>query len=255
MTSFRILIVDDHEPTRKQMIAYLNEQTEVSLVMEAKNGLVALQMLHEIPFDIVVTDVIMPQMDGFTLMNRMKEMSLASAPAVFVMSSLNRGDLITQATNLGAQFFFIKPFAPENLFFHIQNLACPKPASTPSHATDQMIEERISNLFMSIGIPPHLKGYQYLREAIKLVIDDHSRIDSITKRLYPEVANSLSTATSKVERAMRHAIGVAWNRGRVEPLNEAFGYKVYITDDRPSNGEFIALIADKISLEISAHQL
>ena len=119
-------------------------------------------------------------------------------------------------------------------------------------APGQSLEDRISNLFLAMGIPAHIKGYQYLREAIKLVIETPAMIGGITKELYPAIARRFGTSSSKVERAIRHAIEVAWSRGRVDTLNKAFGCEVAQPDEKPTNGEFIALIADKLSLEHSA---
>ena len=124
--------------------------------------------------------------------------------------------------------------------------------SGPDTQTGASVDERVTNLFLSIGIPAHIKGYGYLREAVKMVMENHDLINRITKELYPGIARRFSTTPSKVERAMRHAIEVAWSRGRLDSVNRIYGYKVFSAEDKPTNGEFIALIADKLSMRQTA---
>jgi len=162
-----------------------------------------------------------------------------------------------RAVELGAQFYMVKPFEPDHLLSHIRELAdgsgglLPM-ARTPVPVHVQSLDERLGSLFLTIGIPAHIKGYQYLRCGIKMVIEQPDVINRITKELYPSIAKHFGTSASKVERAIRHAIEVAWNRGRVETLNRAFGCRVCTPEDKPTNGEFIAMLADKLSLERSA---
>ena len=148
-----------------------------------------------------------------------------------------------------------KPFSMDTLyqrlldFFDLRKLDIQK---QPALVRSKSLDERITSIFLSIGIPAHIKGYQFLKEAIKLVIKKPEIINSITKQLYPSIARNFETSPSKVERAIRHAIEVAWNRGRIENLNTIFGYNIYTKNDKPTNGEFIALIADRLMLEESA---
>ena len=257
MTHTRILIVDDHGSLRKSMADYLRRQDGIDDVREAANGVEALKMLHEGRFDILVTDIVMPMMDGYMLMEEMRRTQLTPQPRIIVTSALGRDDFITRAIELGAQFYMVKPFEPEHLLSHIRDLAdgalpalpLARPAA-PAHM--QSLDERLGSLFLTIGIPAHIKGYQYLRHGIKLVIDQPDMINRITKELYPTIAKHFGTSASKVERAIRHAIEVAWNRGRVDTLNRAFGCRVCTPEDKPTNGEFIAMLADKLSLERSA---
>ena len=257
MTSTRILIVDDHGTLRKTMADYLRRQEGVDEVHEAANGVEALKCLHEGRFDILVTDIVMPMMDGYMLLEELRRQQISPLPKIIVASALGRDDFITRAVELGAQFYMVKPFEPEHLFSHICELAdgnggflpLARP-QTPVHV--QSLDERLGSLFLTIGIPAHIKGYQYLRYGIKMVIEDPDVINRITKELYPSIAKHFGTSASKVERAIRHAIEVAWNRGRVETLNKAFGCRVCTPEDKPTNGEFIAMLADKLSLERSA---
>ena len=257
VTSTRILIVDDHGTLRKSMADYLRKQEGVDEVREAANGVEALKCLQEGRFDILVTDIVMPMMDGYMLMEEMRRRQISPLPKIIVTSALGRDDFITRAIELGALFYMVKPFEPEHLLTHIRDIAEGSAAftplvRTPAPAHTQSLDERLGSLFLTIGIPAHIKGYQYLRYGIKMVIEQPDVINRITKELYPSIAKHFGTSASKVERAIRHAIEVAWNRGRVETLNKAFGCRVCTPEDKPTNGEFIAMLADKLSLERSA---
>ena len=256
MTSTRILIVDDHGSLRKTMAEYLRKQEGIDEVREAANGVEALKCLHETHFDILVTDIVMPMMDGYMLLEEMRRQQISPLPRIIVASALGRDDFITRAIELGAQFYMVKPFEPDHLLSHIRDLADDSSllpiARTPAPSHVQSLDERLGSLFLTIGIPAHIKGYHYLRCGIKMVIEQPDMINRITKELYPSIAKHFGTSASKVERAIRHAIEVAWNRGRVDTLNRAFGCRVCTPEDKPTNGEFIAMLADKLSLERSA---
>ena len=261
MEGYRILIVEDHVQSRTEMAEYLRKQEGIALVREAGNGAEALKLLSEEPFEIMITDIIMPQMDGYALLEEMRRRSLPSHPQTIVVSALSRDDFVTRAIELGATFYMVKPFDIRHLMSHIRDLsggkikpagaAAPAPRESQNRRV-QTLDERLGSLFLTIGIPAHIKGYQFLRQAVKMVVEDPDRINRITKELYPGIARHFGTSASKVERAIRHAIEVAWNRGRIETLNTAFGCKVCTPEDKPTNGEFIAMIADKLSMERSA---
>ena len=258
MEGYRILIVEDHVQSRTEMAEYLRKQEGIALVREAGNGAEALKLLSEEPFEIMITDIIMPQMDGYALLEEMRRRSLPSHPQTIVVSALSRDDFVTRAIELGATFYMVKPFDMRHLMSHIRDLsggkikpagaAAPAPRESQNRRV-QTLDERLGSLFLTIGIPAHIKGYQYLRQAVKMVVEDPDRINRITKELYPGIARHFGTSASKVERAIRHAIEVAWNRGRIETLNTAFGCKVCTPEDKPTNGEFIAMIADKLAME------
>ena len=258
MEGYRILIVEDHVQSRTEMAEYLRKQEGIALVREAGNGAEALKLLSEEPFEIMITDIIMPQMDGYALLEEMRRRSLPSHPQTIVVSALSRDDFVTRAIELGATFYMVKPFDMRHLMSHIRDLsggkikpagaAAPAPRESQNRRV-QTLDERLGSLFLTIGIPAHIKGYQFLRQAVKMVVEDPDRINRITKELYPGIARHFGTSASKVERAIRHAIEVAWNRGRVETLNTAFGCRVCTPEDKPTNGEFIAMIADKLAME------
>ena len=257
MQGMRILVVDDHSALRETMTEALAVQQDVAAVDAASNGAEALRLLGERSYDVMVTDIVMPVMDGYTLMQEMRRMALSPAPKVIVATSLARDDFVMRAVELGAKFYLVKPFEIESLMGHIRRLArgeeLPPPMREPSgEPREQSLDERLGSLFLTIGIPAHIKGYQYLRCGVRLAVENPGIINRITRELYPGIAARFDTTASKVERAIRHAIDVAWSRGRVDTLNRAFGCRVCTPEDKPTNGEFIAMLADKLSMERSA---
>ncbi|MBR6764445.1 MAG: sporulation transcription factor Spo0A, partial [Clostridia bacterium] len=177
-------------------------------------------------------------------------------PRVIAITALGRDDFIRRAIALGVSYYMVKPIEIHTLMDRIRDVirlseqpAAPLPLLPLPGAS---MDDKLSNIFLSIGIPAHIKGYQFLREAVKLVVNDHNMIGAITKELYPTIAHTFATTPSKVERAIRHAIEVAWNRGRVDTLNKTFGCTVALPTEKPTNGEFIALLADKLSVDLPA---
>ena len=167
-------------------------------------------------------------------------------PKIIFISNLSHSGFVSKAIKEGASYFMVKPILPENLTERIENILEEKPVESKE---EKQLDEKISNIFISIGIPAHIKGYQFLREAVKLAVEEPEIIGSITKKLYPTIAEKFETSSSKVERGMRHAIEVAWNRGKIENINTLFGLKIYSSNEKPTNGELIALIADKMIME------
>lgn len=258
MRGTRILVVDDHGSLRRSMAEFLRKQEDITVVKEAANGVEALKCLAEDSFDIVVTDLVMPMMDGYTLLEEMQRLKLSPMPKTIAVTALGRDDFVMRAVELGVMFYMVKPFEVEHLLGHIREIvnggakAAPPIVMTGGQQRVPTLDERLSSLFLTIGIPAHIKGYQFLRIGVKMVVENPDVINRITKELYPGIAKHFGTTASKVERAIRHAIEVAWNRGRIETLNSAFGCKVCTPEDKPTNGEFIAMIADKLSLERTA---
>ena len=253
MHNARILVVDDHHSLRGSMAEYLRQQEGIEMVREAENGVEALKCLTAESFDVIVTDLVMPKMDGYMLLAEMRKCQIATNAKVIVASALSGTEFVTRAVELGASFYLVKPYEHRYLLEHILDLTGRRDkAVMPSaqKAERQSLDERLGNLFMTIGIPPHIKGYQFLRQAVKLVIDKPEMINHITKELYPSIAQHFDTSSSKVERAIRHAIEVAWNRGRVDEVNAIFGCRVCTQEEKPTNGEFIAMIADKLATEM-----
>ena len=252
MGDMRIMLVDDNGDLRRGMRDYLARQEGMKVVAECPSGAEALEALGKVRVDVMVLDLIMPQMDGFALMEEVRRQQLPNPPQIIVVSALGRDDFIMRAVQLGARFYMVKPFDMASLAARIRE-SCgqgvvPLGTALNASARSLSIDEKLASLFLTIGIPAHIKGYQYLREAIMLAIDDMDVINSVTKVLYPEVARKFNTTPSRVERAIRHAIEVAWDRGDLETLQKFFGYTVSNIKGKPTNSEFIAMIADCLSL-------
>ena len=256
MSGIRLIIVDDNEEVRNYMVQYFSKQQDISVVGDAANGMDALKLIKEKQADVMLLDMIMPVLDGFGVLNHLQKLPLDQQPRVIAVTALGRDDFIRRAVDLGVMYYMIKPVELPVLLERVrdvvsQETAQPGEANVLS-APGLSLDDKLSNLFLGMGIPAHIKGYQYLREAIKLVIANPAMIGGITKELYPTVAHHFGTTSSKVERAIRHAIEVAWSRGRVDTLNKTFGCDVAQPGEKPTNGEFIALIADKLSMEHTA---
>jgi two-component system response regulator (stage 0 sporulation protein A) len=232
--------------------SYIAMQGDMEIVGMAGNGLAGVELIESTSPNVVILDMIMPHLDGLGVMEYVTRTRKEQIPSFICLSAVGQEDLIRMAVDLGARYYMVKPFDMEVLVKRIRELMKDSETdglSMSSTLKADNIEEKISKVFLAIGIPAHIKGYHFLREAIKMVVEDSDIINRITKELYPGIADKFNTTPSKVERAIRHAIDVAWNRGRVENINQLFGYVVYGKNDKPTNGEFIALVADKLSME------
>ncbi|MDO5298936.1 MAG: sporulation transcription factor Spo0A [Clostridia bacterium] len=261
METVRVVVADDNLQLRDMVTEYLGKQSSIEVVGAAANGVEALKLVQEKEPDVLVCDMIMPQMDGYAVLERLGSMKLARKPGVIALTALGRDDFIARAINLGVNYYMVKPFDFMMLAQRVYEAAgesikaealSVRMRGDTAEGGGESLEERIANLFLTVGIPAHIKGYQFLREAVRMVIENPDMINRITKELYPGIAHRFGTTSSKVERAIRHAIEVAWNRGRIEALDEAFGRNVCSLEDKPTNGEFIALVADRLSVERSA---
>ncbi len=241
----RLLLAQEDEKTLDELTAYFSSSPDYELVGTTRNGREAVALFERFRPDAFVLGVLLPSCDGVTVLETVR---LGSC-AVIATGAITEKRFASLALGAGAGYYMTEPFEPAVLDRRIKALRSEKPSPSyldPSHVA---AEQRISEIFMTVGIPAHIKGYQFLREAIKMAIDSPEIINSITKRLYPEVAERFSTSPSKVERAIRHAIEVAWNKGKIENINSLFGVKIYSANEKPTNGEFIALVADKMLLE------
>lgn len=248
-----VIIADDNAGLVQSLKEFLSAGNGYEVVAVAENGAEALAMVEKYDPDFLLLDIVMPELDGFGVLSALKN----SRPTVIMMSQLNTDAFVQKALRYGAAYFLAKPFNFDVLLktldeFSDGNDSPSQPAAAPVRTPakrSRSLDEKIANLFISVGIPAHIKGYQFLREAIKITVDDPEIINSITKKLYPSIAAVFNTTPSKVERAIRHAIEVAWNRGKIENINQIFGMKIYSANEKPTNGEFIALVADKMLLE------
>ncbi|MGM9534544.1 MAG: sporulation transcription factor Spo0A [Intestinibacter sp.] len=264
----KIVLADDNKDFCQVLKEYLSNEEDIEILGIAKDGVEALQLVQEKEPDLLVLDVIMPHLDGLGVIEKLNAMNLSKMPKIIVLSAVGQDKITQTAINLGADYYIVKPFDFVIFINRIRELVLNKPVSpqvkTKPVAELQMmrtneapkaaagnIETEITNIIHEIGVPAHIKGYLYLREAIKMVIDNVELLGAVTKELYPSIAKKFNTTPSRVERAIRHAIEVAWSRGKVDTINKLFGYTVHTTKGKPTNSEFIAMIADKLRLEHS----
>ena len=244
------IYVADNTDFKNKIITYFETKENYEIVGNSDDGQKAYIDICALKPDIVLMECILPSLDGFVIMEKLSERMGQNKPKIIVVSSLSHEGFVAKAINLGASYFICKPTTLDIIEKRITDVfGIENKKEETIRPTNKMLEEKISNIFITVGIPAHIKGYQFLREAIKMAIDQPEIINSITKKLYPAIAQKFETSASKVERAIRHAIEVAWNRGKIENINSIFGLKVYTSNDKPTNGEFIALVADKMIIE------
>ena len=246
----KILICDENEEERARLATGLIKagyrETE-----EARSSETALEMIKRTSYELIIVDLWLSGLDGIGLIRKIKNLSLGARPAIILMSPVNKQAILVEASESGADLCIPKPYDTASLIFHIETLIKSKrraPEALHSAAHSDM-ESQVTKIIHQIGVPAHIKGYQYLRTAILMTIEDSDVINSVTKILYPSVAKKYGTTTSRVERAIRHAIEVAWDRGDVDTLNSYFGYTIQNTRGKPTNSEFIAMIADNLRLK------
>lgn len=254
MEKIRVMLADDNQSLLKLLNDYLSRQPDIEVVAAVSDGVEIPDQVRAALPELLVMDIIMPRQDGFMTLEKLGAADFPVKPKVLVLSGLARDDFILRAVKLGASYYMVKPFDPALMHARIVELAGAheSPVAIAPETPDESVDEQITNLFLTLGIPAHIKGYQYLREGVRMVLEDHDLINRITKELYPGIAHRFDTSASKVERAMRHAIEVAWQRGRLDTVNQMYGYKVFKREQKPANGEFIALVADKIAMKKTA---
>ncbi len=255
-----VLIADENKEQVSKLKSFLETQENILSVSVAIDGEDACNKIILNNPDVVIMDLILSGIDGYEVITKAKENGAKSK--FIVVSSLSNDTFVQKAMLCGVEYYMIKPVNCDVLYKRIFDLfenkvEISKPEAVESEESvasvksskNKLLEEKITNIFITVGIPAHIKGYYFLREAIKMAIENPEVINSITKRLYPSIAERFDTSASKVERAIRHAIEVAWNRGKIENINSVFGVKVYSNNEKPTNGEFIALVADKMLIE------
>ena len=265
----RIVIADDNKEFSEILSEYLKKQSDMEVVGVAHNGIEACTVIEEQEPDLVILDVIMPHLDGIGVLERVNAMKFKKRPVFIMLSAVGQDTITDRALCLGAAYYIIKPFDMETLISRIRQLKSSNPViknkttrmnsssitTTDTNAghyqlTPLALEKEVTSIIHEIGIPAHIKGYQYLRDAIIMAVNDMDILNSITKQLYPNIAKKYDTTASRVERAIRHAIEVAWSRGKMDTIDELFGYTVNNGKGKPTNSEFIALIADRLRLEL-----
>lgn len=245
----KIALIGEDTESKAKIREYFAQNNDYEFVFDEADGYKALQYFDENDVDVVITPIMLPELNAFDLMEHFRN---KKSMKFLILSELKSEAFMMRCLTSGAAGYLLKPVNCAVLAEKLQNLQSAKTTFTTTGKPSNLgktLDEKISNIFITVGIPAHIKGYQYLRDGIKLVVENSQKINSITKCLYPEIAKRFGTTSSKVERAIRHAIEVAWNRGKIENINNLFGTKIYTANEKPTNGEFIALIADKMLLD------
>lgn len=257
-----VIIADDNKEFCSILNDYLLNQRDIMVTGVAKDGREALELIEEKQPDLVILDIIMPHLDGLGVLERLNGMNLNKMPRVIVLSAVGQDKITQKAITLGADYYVVKPFDMDIFTKRIREMfngnsqEIVRRNSSISESDNRNnsrgkidLESEITNIIHEIGVPAHIKGYMYLREAITMVVGDMELLSAVTKELYPSIAKKFNTTASRVERAIRHAIEVAWGRGQVDAINKLFGYTIHTEKGKPTNSEFIAIIADKLRLK------
>lgn len=260
-----VLIADDNKEFCSILNDYLLNQKDIVVTGIAKDSREALELIQQKQPDLVVLDIIMPHLDELGVLEKLNGMDLDKMPRVIVLSAVGQDKITQQAITLGADYYVVKPFDMDIFTKRIREMFNTQDVETKRRSVSTQVVERkaaatsrgpidleteITSIIHEIGVPAHIKGYMYLREAITMVVNDMELLSAVTKELYPSIAKKYNTTASRVERAIRHAIEVAWGRGQVDAINKLFGYTIHNEKGKPTNSEFIAIIADKISWSI-----
>ncbi|ONI48330.1 sporulation transcription factor Spo0A [Candidatus Epulonipiscioides saccharophilum] len=263
--NIQIVIADDSKDMIEILKEFINKQAGLEIVGVAYDGNEAYDSVLKLAPDILILDVIMPNLDGISVLEKLKATKLTKKPIVIMLSAVGQDKITGRALALGAEYYIVKPFDLDALVLRIkqlmnmqdmynipqgQNLITENNKEEKERISKFTLETEVTSIIHEIGIPAHIKGYQYLRDAIIMAINDMDILNSITKQLYPSIAKRYNTTPSRVERAIRHAIEVAWSRGKMETLEKLFGYTVNNGKGKPTNSEFVALIADKLRLQM-----
>jgi len=257
----KVLVADDNVAFGMIICEFLEIQSDIEVCGRVENGEDAIEMIEKTKPDIVVLDIIMPRLDGLGVLTRYKNVNSSEKPLFIILSAVGQDAITQQALSLGAIYYIVKPFDLSVLVERIRELVkthsptvirmeqpAPTSYSSRSVSSTDSVQSKITQIMRDVGVPAHIKGYQYMRDAIMMAVQDREIISAVTKRLYPELAKTHKTTPSRVERAIRHAIEVAWNRGKVDTINDLFGYTINTRKGKPTNSEFIAMVADTLRL-------
>lgn len=270
MQKIEVLLADDNREFTALLSEFINDQHDMAVTGVAYNGNDVLRLIEEghIP-DVLILDIIMPHLDGLGVLEKLREMNINPQPKIIMLTAFGQESITQKAVQLGASYYILKPFDMEVLTNRIRQLVTNSTVSTGNSSMTSSIsssviqhkanvvpmnktrnlDANITSIIHEIGVPAHIKGYQYLREAITMVYNNIEILGAITKTLYPAIAERFKTTPSRVERAIRHAIEVAWTRGNIDSISHLFGYTINISKAKPTNSEFIAMVADKLRIE------
>lgn len=261
MAKIKVLIADDNREFVELLKDYLIDQDDIEVIGLAYNGNEVLEIIEEDVPDVLILDIIMPHLDGLGVLERLREFNFAVPPKIIMLTAFGQENITQRAVQLGASYYILKPFDMDVLVNRVRqvvnnNVTISATSNTAKSniitqplRTKNNLDANITNIIHEIGVPAHIKGYMYLREAIIMVYNEVEILGSITKILYPRIAEKFNTTPSRVERAIRHAIEVAWSRGNVDAIKNLFGYTINTSKAKPTNSEFIAMVADKLRIE------
>lgn len=264
MEPIQVLLADDNLEFVELLKEYIDSQEDMQVMGVANHGEEVIQFLQNgLRPDVLLLDIIMPHLDGIGVLEQIKQSELTPMPKIIMLTAFGHESITQKAVQLGASYYMLKPFDMDVLVNRIRQLSGQStgnqaitkkvsfvtPGSLPHPPTEKNIDANITTIIHEMGVPAHIKGYQFLREAILMVYNDIEILGAITKTLYPKIALQYNTSPSRVERAIRHAIEVAWTRGNIDSISLLFGYTVNIAKSKPTNSEFIAMVADKLRLE------
>ena len=251
MQKHTVYLLQDTKESNDQLIKHFEGEQEFTVIGAETDGISAISAIGDKKPKILIIDIILSGYDGLSVIRKVKEMN--GGTKIVVLTAFCSDGIVSKASSAGADYFIAKPYNFQVLKERLLELAESKVEHSVKDISGGIhnvsLEEKISKIFINVGIPPHIKGYSFLREGVKMAVNDPDIINNITKKLYPSIGEKFSTTSSKVERAIRHAIEVAWNRGRIETINSILGVRAYVGAEKPTNGEFIALVADKMLLE------
>ena len=246
----KILLCDENGEERKRIVDFLTK-SGFHYIDEVEDGERAMDRLIGGNYDLAIVDIWLSVVDGIGIIRSIQKSAMKNKPSFILMSPINKQNILVEASEAGADVCILKPFDNTSLVSHIDSLLRLKQRKDHRDiiSPSMDMEAQVTKIIHQIGVPAHIKGYQYLRTAILMTIEDNDVINSVTKVLYPTVAKKYQTTTSRVERAIRHAIEVAWDRGDIDTLNSYFGYTIQNSRGKPTNSEFIAMIADNLRLK------
>jgi len=250
MKNIKVLMIDDNLELIQMVKEYFSDHASIDISLEAHDGIEGMKLIkeHQNDYDVVILDLIMPKKDGLSVLQEMKDNNIDKN--VIVLTSYNASDMIRKVSEMGIKYFILKPFELTDLEKRV--IECVEEEKFSNKTIDvyhNNLKVSITRILHELGVPSHIKGYQYIREGVAILYEKPSAVGAITKELYPDIASKYDTTVSRVERAIRHAIEVSWNRGNWDLMEEIFGHSVDIDKAKPTNSEFIVTVADKLKLE------
>jgi two-component system response regulator (stage 0 sporulation protein A) len=262
-----VLIADDNIEFGDLLKEYIGQENGLTVAGVARDGIEAIEMIIKTEPDIVILDIIMPNLDGIGVLEKLKLLKLANRPQIVMLTAIGQDTFIQKAISLGADYYIVKPFDIDLLMsrirqvhdskkpsFVVRNGEKPSDVEVETENNNSDLEAKVTSIIREIGVPPHIVGYQYIREAVIHILNSKDTYNAVTKVIYPAVAKKFCTTPQKVERAIRNAIEIAWQRGNPDSMDALFGYNISFNKGKPTNSEFIAMIAEKIKMNMKGNK-